>query len=222
MNSRLVSIADLAEETEFVSFRSDVEVVKGLAERLLPTLFKLVDDLYCDDEQESGEAKSSQGDALSAAITSLAKLSPASLRQSLFTKLIHRLLESSQSQGDYSGKMCSLLALSQALYTSHCLDESSVVLLYRALRPLIGTDEIYPRVQKRSYKLLGELCKSKAFVLADGRLKDLIELVTSSTATSQVAARAMRLRCLESILGSLGDTELVEQVRIVVKQPIAQ
>ncbi len=195
----------------------------SFSEKLLPTLFKMVDDLYCSQQQDhclelvepsssGGDIMSSQADALTDAITSLAKLASPALLQSLFTKVIHRLLEASQSQEDMSDKMCSLLALSQALYTSQCLNESSVVLLYRALRPLIGTDETRPRVQKRSYKLLAELCKSKSFVMSDGRLNELVELLTSSTATSQVAARSMRLRCLETITSSLRGSAQMEQV----------
>lgn len=175
-------------------------------------MFKLADDLFSSEHGDDESPTTPQGNSLSSAITSLAKLAPPSLLQSLFTKLIHRLLEASQSNDDQSERMCSLLSLSQALYTSQCLDEESVSLLYRALRPIIGTDETRPRVQKRSYKLLGELCKAKPFVSSHGRLKDLVELVTTSTSTSQVAARSTRLHCLELIVGSLGESDVLEQV----------
>lgn len=194
--------------------------MKGFSEKLLPTMFKLVDDLYClkqgdtsfatIEPRSDADSLSSQASALTCAITSLAKLAPPNLLQSLFTKVIHRLLEASQAEEDLSDKMCSLLALAQALYTSQCLSESSVVLLYRALRPLIATDETQPRTQKRAYKALAELCKSKPFVTSDGRLQELIELLTSSTATSQISARSMRLRCLEAITDSLRGSPVIE------------
>jgi ribosomal RNA-processing protein 12 len=209
------------EEPEFAEFRSDADVLKGLSEKLLPTLFKLVDDLYCsqhgdnslapEEPRSDADTLSSQAGALTCAITSLAKVAPPNLLQSLFTKVIHRLLEASQAEEDLSDKMCSLLALAQALYTSQCLSESSVVLLYRALRPLIATDETQPRTQKRAYKALAELCKSKPFVTSDGRIKELVELLTSSTATSQISARSMRLRCLEATTESLRGSSSMEQ-----------
>lgn len=198
--------------------------MKGFSEKILPTLFKMVDDLYCSQQRDysldSSQLHSSisdliaaQAEALTDAITSLSKVTPPHVLQNLFAKVLHRVLEASQSTDDQSDKMCSLLALSHALYTSHCLNESSVTLLYRALRPLIGTDETHPRVQKRSYKLLAELCKSKGFVMAEGRLNELVDLLTSSTATSQVSARSMRLRCLEAITTSLQGSAMMEQVR---------
>lgn len=222
---RLNQIAELADESAYATYRSDAETMKSFAEKILPTFFKMVDDLFCAQQQDQSlpsedsnfagaDMVSAQADALTDAITALAKLAPQSLLQNLFTKVIHRLLEASQSEEDLSDKMCSLLALSQALYTSQSLNESSVVLLYRALRPLIGTDETRPRVQKRSYKLLAELCKSKPFVMSDGRLNELMELLTSSTATSQVAARSMRLRCLETITTSLRGSALMENVSV--------
>ena len=227
---RTSKLAELLEEDSYAPNREEVDIMKSFSEKILPTLFMMVDDLYCSQQQdnslESGHQHSSgsdliaaQADALTDAITALSKVTPPHLLQTLFTKVIHRVLEASQSTDDQSDKMCSLLALSQALYTSHCLNESSVTLLYRALRPLIGTDETRPRVQKRSYKLLAELCKSKSFVMADGRLNELVELLTSSTATSQVSARSMRLRCLESITASLQGSALVEQVRTKEKTP---
>jgi ribosomal RNA-processing protein 12 len=221
VHKRLTEAAELVEELEFADFRADADVLKGLSEKLLPTLFKLVDDLFCSqngdtslapkEPRSDSDALNSQASALTCAITSLAKLAPPNLLQSLFTKVIHRLLEASQAEEDLSDKMCSLLALAQALYTSQCLSESSVVLLYRALRPLIATDETQPRTQKRAYKALAELCKSKTFVTSDGRTKELVELLTASTATSQISARSMRLRCLEAITDSLRGSPAIEQ-----------
>jgi len=219
---RASKLAELFEEAEYSTNRDEVEIMKRFSEKILPTLFKMVDDLHCSQQQDEtlesahhhssgSDSIAAQADALTDAIAALSKATPSHMLQNLFAKVIHRVLEASQSTDDQSDKMCSLLALSQALFTSHCLNESSVTLLYRALRPLIGTDETQPRVQKRSYKLLAELCKSKGFVMTDGRLNELVDLLTSSTATSQVSARSMRLRCLQAITASLEGSALVEQ-----------
>ena len=227
VHRRVVEAAELLDQPEFDAVRDDAAMMKGFSEKMLPTLFKLVDDLYCsasfsenvvdsNDDVTGTEMKSGQADSLTGAITALAKLAPRDLLQNrLFTGVMHRLVEASQAQEDLSAKMCSLLSLSQALYSSGCLSEASTVLLYRALRPLIGTDESMPKVQKRSYKLLAELCKSKSFVTGDGRLKELVELLTSSTSTSQIAARSMRLRCISTIItGSLSGSSDLEDVSV--------
>jgi hypothetical protein len=210
----------LSEESEAAQCRSDVMTVKQFSETMLPTLFKLVDDLYCAPNPMDGgdasigeEIRSSLARALTGAIASLAKLASKELLQNrLFTRVLHRLLEASQSEEDLSDKMCSLLTLSQALYTSGCLSEPSVILLYRALRPLIGSDETTPRVQKRCYKLLSELCKSKAFITSEGRLTEIVDLLSSSTSSSQIAARSKRLRCVATITDSLRGSPELEQV----------
>ena len=215
------------ERLENNEFQSDVKTMEQFSEYMLPTLFRLVDDLFCAPSAESQlmnvgdnnvgeEMRSTQADALANAITSLAKLAPKEvLRNRLFSKVVQRLLEASQAPEDLSHKMCSLLALSQALYTSGCLGDQSVVLLYRTLRPLVGTDDTRPRVQKRAYKLLADLCKSKTFISGEGRLRELVDLLTLSTSASHIASRSMRLRCVARITDSLKGSPELEQVRII-------
>ena len=225
MSAKVAGVQPL-EHLELDECRPDVKTMERFSECMLPTLFKLVDDLFCAPSTQSqlmhlgydsvGEdMRSSQAHALTSAIASLAKLAPREVVQNrLFTKLVHRLLDASQAPEDLSHKMCSLLALSQALYTSGCLDDLSVTLLYRALRPLVGTDDTRPRVQKRAYKLLAELCNSKTFISGEGRLRELVDLLTSSTSASQIASRSMRLRCVARIANSLKGSPELEQVRI--------
>lgn len=216
VSGRLEEVSDLADENEFAVFRSDARNVADLADKLLPTMFMLLHDPNIRREATCKETKSLHDEALAAAISSLARLARPDLLHTLFTKLIHRLLEASQSQNDPADKMCSLLALAQSLYSSSSLNESSVDLLYRALRPLVTTDETHPRVQKRSYRLLGDLCKSKSF-LTDERRLDVLDLLTSSTSTIQIASRPMRLRCFQALVDSceLAEEDVHERVRSI-------
>eukprot|EP00934_Nitzschia_sp_Nitz4_P005270 Nitzschia sp. Nitz4//scaffold12_size214221//12562//16305//NITZ4_001476-RA/size214221-augustus-gene-0.19-mRNA-1//-1//CDS//3329534948//5260//frame0 len=208
------------ESDGFVGQEGDVESVVRLAEAMLPSLFKIVNDLY-DSEQPSEDRDtataqaSSQVESITTAISSLAQFAPAALLERLFTKLIQRLLEASQSQSDSSDKMCALLSLSHALVVSGGLDEKSVVLLYRSLKPLVRTDETPPQVQKRAYKVLSELCNLREFVTSAGRLQELTELLTSASTTSQISARTMRIRCLQSMVNVLGDSGKIDQTIFV-------
>ena len=200
-------------------YQPDIGVLSGLCDRLLPALFKLVDDLY-DGKHRQGDpekvggahTKSSQINALTGSIAALARLAPSPLLQNMFSKVIQKLLVASQSNEDLKEKMFSLLSLSHALVLSESLDDSSILLLYRSLRPLIRTDETPAGVQKRAYKLLAELCKSERFVMSDGRLSELLELLTTSSPTSQIAARLMRIRCLEKVCEALHASENVGEV----------
>jgi ribosomal RNA-processing protein 12 len=232
----------LSETIEFVAGgdvgepRLDAEVLGTLSEKLLPSLFKLVGILHDPQRLKPGvEVQSelehidaiapfdshgsaevaSQVRAVADAIASLAKVAPQPLLQSLFSKVVQRLLEASQAEQDLSDKMCSLLVLSQALVISDNLDGSSIALLYRSLKPLIRTDETKPRIQKRAYKVLAEICNRRpAFVTEDGRLKELLELLTASSASSQVSARFMRIKCLENIVNAIGESLEVDEVSL--------
>ena len=113
-----------------------------------------------------------------------------------------------------SDKICSLLSLSQALVISQSLDETSVSLLYRSLKPLIRTDEARPRVQKRAYKAMAEICQRyHSFAIEGDRLKELCELLTSSIITSQISARHMRLKCLNNIVDGFDSSNKAHMVR---------
>ena len=195
-----------------------------MSEKLIPSLFKLIEKLHLSQrealthseatmsemEEVSGSGYDNIEDAtrvraVTEAIASLARLASKQLVQSLFSKVLQRLLEASQSENDLSEKMCMLLTLSQALVISESLDISSISLLYRSLKPLIRTDQTKPRIQKRAYKVLAEICdRCIHFVQGDtNQFKDILELLSASMATSQVSARYMRIKCLNSIVRSL-------------------
>jgi ribosomal RNA-processing protein 12 len=106
------------------------------------------------------------------------------------------------------------LSLSQALVSSETLDETSISLLYRSLKPMIRTDQVIPRVQKRAYKVMAEICsRYKSFVIEDEvRLQELCELLTTSLMTSQISSRYMRLKCLSSIVASFHSSNALHMV----------
>jgi ribosomal RNA-processing protein 12 len=228
VHSRMGELEELIEGDEGSQARSEAEVMGKISMKLLPSLFKLVDSLH----DTSGESsKKSEGEedmetddpvaekdstgvlVVTRSIASIAKVAPNDQVQRLFTKVVQKMLESSQSNDKRTiEKMCSLLALSQALVISECLNESSISLLYRALKPIIRTDETPSRIQKRAYKVMAEICKRyHSFVAEPQRLKEVMDLLSATTATSQVSARFMRLKCLALIVD--GFENAAEDVR---------
>jgi ribosomal RNA-processing protein 12 len=223
ISDRLRSSEELNEGEEAIIIRQEAALLGKLSEKMIPSLFKLVETLHVannldiqNDLEEmmkvetvstSNVDEAARVRGVTETIASLAQLASRQLIQNLFSKVLQKLLEASQADEDLSEKMCSLLSLSQALVISDSLDHSSISLLYRSLKPLIRTDRTKPRIQKRAYKVLAEICNRRgAFVRENNQLKDLLELLTSSTATSQVSARFMRIKCLTSIVKSLQDS----------------
>lgn len=207
----------------------DYTVLSNVSTKILPSLFKLVETLNESSTKESCDAmeidalsssKESQSqsqqnmqlvEAVTDAIGQLAQVCPPEFLQTLFKKVIQRLLlattEIAESSGDTDAKlatamkMSSMLGLGQALVASGSLDDTSLALLFRAVRPLVRTDEHDPRVQKRAYKVLAEICeRHKEFVTSDERLGEMMDLVVDSIVTCQVSARNMRLKCMTHIV----------------------
>lgn len=175
------------------------------------------------DDMDTGDKKSSKEqqavrqqnmqlvEAVTDTIGQLAQTCPREFLQNLFKKVVQRLLLATTEAGDSAGdkaskeeqalRMCSLLGLGQALVASGSLDDDSVSLLYRAVRPLVRSDEHDSRVQKRAYKVLAEICeKHKDFVTSEERLNEMTELMVDSIVTCQVSARNMRLKCMTYIV----------------------
>jgi ribosomal RNA-processing protein 12 len=222
----LVKSIDESGGFELENGSGDVTALGASSVALLPVLFKFISDVHANvSSGGSSKAKSMDLDespvtasdspldsflnlqCVTEAISSLARLAPDEFLRGLFKKLMHRLLEEVQSESGDSEKMCSLLTLSQALVASEVLDESSISFLYRALKPLIRNDEDGPRVQKRAYKVLTEICeRHHAFVADPERLQDLSVLLTGSITSSQISARYMRLKCLNIIVEGFDET----------------
>ena len=202
-------------------------MLSNVSTRILPSLFRLVetlnesqktnsDDMDTDDQSSKEKQAIRQQnmqlvETVTDTIGKFAQLCPHEFLQNLFKKVVQRLLIATTEAGDGEDdkapkdvqalRMCSLLGLGQALVASGSLDDDSVLLLYRAARPLVRSDEHDSRVQKRAYKVLAEICeKHKDFVTSNERLDEMTDLIIDSIVTCQVSARHMRLKCMTYIV----------------------
>ena len=161
--------------------------------------------------EEDAQSKGLQHvEAVTDVIGQLAQICPREFLQTLFKKVVQRLLmattEATDSPGDKDSsnvtiRLTSLLGLAQALVASSSLDDASLSLLYRALRPLVRSDEHDPKVQKHAYKVLAEICeRHNDFVTSEERLGEMSTLMVDSIVTCQVSARHMRLKCMMHIV----------------------
>jgi hypothetical protein len=216
----------------------DSDALNAAAVKLIPVMFKIVSASHqsppsnkiskkenaamdMDDKPASNDADGQQVQSITDAVASLAPLAPKAFLSGLFKKLMHRLLEEVQSENGDSEKICSLLSLARALVASEVLDEASVAFLYRAIKPLIRNDEHGQRVQKRSYKVLAEICqRHHSFVSEQDRLKELTDLLTGTIVTSQVAARHMRLKCMNIIVDGFKESGSADTVRFCDQVPL--
>ena len=163
-------------------------------------------------------------EAVTDAIGRLAQICPREFLQNLFKKVVQRLLLATTEVAEHGDekeaknatalRMCSLLGLGQALVASGSLDDASLSLLYRAVRPLVRTDEHDSRVQKRAYKVLAEICeRHKEFVTSSERLGEITDLMVDSIVTCQVSARHMRLKCMTFIVEGFDSSNEAHMVR---------
>lgn len=152
--------------------KQDYEILSNVSTKILPSLFKLVENLIqnptspADDAMDEDapssrkqeQANSQQNmqfvESVTDAIGYLARVCPREFLQNLFKKVVQKLLVASTDvqsaeKEENDLRMCSLLGLARSLVASESLDEASLSLLFRAIRPLVRTDEHDPRVQKR-------------------------------------------------------------------------
>ncbi|VEU40436.1 unnamed protein product [Pseudo-nitzschia multistriata] len=233
VHSRKNELEELIDGEDGDQARTEARVMEQISMKLLPSLFKLVDSLH--DTSSESSKKSDAGEenmetdetvvekdstgvlVVTRSIASVAKVAPSAQIQRLFTKVVQKMLESTQSNDKKTiEKMCSLLALSQALVISECLNDASISLLYRSLKPIIRTDETPSRIQKRAYKVMAEICKRyHSFIAEPTRLKEVMELLSSTSATSQVSARFMRLKCLALVVDGFEHSATAERQKLV-------
>jgi hypothetical protein len=168
------NISHTATLTNQTRLQGDIQVLSEMSVKLLPTLFKMVENVVA--TPVSKESSNSVPDnntafhscasmeqqerilctnSLTEAIAELARVAPPDYLQSLFKKVMHRLVLSIQQQQQdskdttKSSGVEAYLYLSQALVASRSLDgHSSVDLLYRSIKPLIRTDEQCVKTQK--------------------------------------------------------------------------
>lgn len=205
----------------FPNKTDDYDVLSNVSTKILPSLFKLVeklnesstkkmDDTFDGSSSKDAHSKSMQNvslvESVTDAIGQLAQICPRDFLQTLFKKVVQRLLlattaDTPVDRMNATLRKTSLLGLAQALVASGSLDEASISLLYRAVRPLVRNDEHDPKVQKRAYKVLSEICeRHNDFVISDERLGEMTDLLVDSTVTCQVSARHMRLKCMTHII----------------------
>jgi len=219
----------------------DRDVLSNVSTKILPSLFKLVETLNqssskaneegsmdIDTKSKEAQTKNQQSTQLVEAVTDtigqLAQICPPEFLQNLFKKVVARLLQATTEVGEGNDKnatamrMSSLLGLGQALVASGSLDEASLSLLYRSVRPLVRTDEHDPRVQKRAYKVLAEICDrhKEYFVNSPERLGEMTDLLVDSIVTCQVSARHMRLKCMGCIVSGF-DSENATHMAVIPK-----
>jgi ribosomal RNA-processing protein 12 len=212
---------------------SDARILSECSIKILPSLFKLVESLHGVgqkqesrdpseemEEDDDEEKKKSSSDihrvvSVTDSISAFALFAPEEFRKGLFKKIIQRLLVATQSEQDETEKMCTLLGLAGALVKSGTLNEESISLLYRAIKPLIRSDEHNARVQKKSYKVFADICQDyNDFVIAPERLKEILDLLVGSTMSLQVSARYMRLKCIQYVVEGF-DSENPDQMKII-------
>jgi hypothetical protein len=169
------NITHTATLTNQTRLQGDIKVLSEMSVKLLPTLFKMVENVVAtpiskvssdslpDKKSTAGPSFASMEqqerilctNSLTEAIAELARVAPPDYLQSLFKKVMHRLVLSIQQQQQdskdttKSSGVEAYLYLSQALVASRSLDgHSSVDLLYRSIKPLIRTDEQCVKTQK--------------------------------------------------------------------------
>jgi ribosomal RNA-processing protein 12 len=184
----------------------DMSVMQSTAEKLLPSLFRIVTSAADKNKEESevrGEKESHAAHVnqnlqqIERAISGLARYSSPDFITGMFKKLMHRLLEELQKEQVDDALICSFLSLSNALVVSQVLSNESVSFLYRSLKPTLTEKAAASRRQKRAYKLLAALCEHHHAFFEDlVQLRDLVHLLATTVSNSQVAARSMRLKVL--------------------------
>lgn len=150
--------------------QGDVKVISDMSVKILPALFKMVENLAATSVSKEASASLEENSKISSveqqekmwctnslteAIAELARLAPPDFLQTLFKKVMHRLILAIQQQEQdskdtsKSSGVEAYLYLSQALVSSKSLDgHSSIDILYRSIKPLIRTDEQCVKTQK--------------------------------------------------------------------------
>uniref|UniRef100_A0A7S3DVE2 TOG domain-containing protein n=1 Tax=Entomoneis paludosa TaxID=265537 RepID=A0A7S3DVE2_9STRA len=221
--SRALSV--LSDSVSNSASETDKNTMSQVSQKLLPIMFKIITssspsasgtggDRVMDVDSPKSQNDTSQLDQgqqtqiLSEAIANLSRHAPPQFLHALFKKLMHRLLDEVQSESRDDDKICAYLSLSLALVASETLDEANISFLYRTIKPFIRTDEYGARCQKKAYKVMAELCERNHSFFTDlERLKEMTALLTGTIATSQVAARHMRLKCLKHIVDGLDKSQ---------------
>lgn len=206
----------------------DFRVISEVSVKLLPALFKRIEHLAAP-VSNGGDVTPSENvqavQSVTVAIGELARLCPKPFLQSLFKKVMHKLVSATQQhqQGEgtneddneHESQICTLLRLAHALVTSASLDRDSINLLYRVTKPFIRSDEMAPKIQKQAYKVMAEICQRHCdFVSSADHRVETIELLVGSIMTCHVSSRHMRLKCLVHLVDGLDSSNEDHMVRL--------
>eukprot|EP00698_Gefionella_okellyi_P001937 TRINITY_DN1180_c0_g1_i1.p1 TRINITY_DN1180_c0_g1~~TRINITY_DN1180_c0_g1_i1.p1 ORF type:complete len:1170 (-),score=314.32 TRINITY_DN1180_c0_g1_i1:195-3680(-) len=181
--------------------------VGGSAKQILPQLFTAY-----------SAAAPEQRDALSAAITALAKVADVQIVAKYFETALKKLLHATL-EGDASETANERLAMTNvALALVHVLPARSVSMLYRAVQPqLLDADA---SVQKQSYKVLRHMCERPNFFAEGASAGTVVAAMTEAQAGCLPSARKGRLRTIEAVVANLRGAELRDAIKALLGEAI--
>lgn len=152
-------------------------------------------------------------------IEGFASLAEAPFVAGLFKKIMQKLLEATtmakklEASGDGGAKSVNKKAL-QLKRTAHAemslamalishMDEESINLLYRVIKPYLLDDTDAP-MQKRSYAVLVSICDHHpSFMASKSNLQDMTGSICESLLTCSIPAKKMRLRVLVHLINAM-------------------
>ncbi|KAJ0406910.1 hypothetical protein P43SY_001761 [Pythium insidiosum] len=201
------------EEIDEEKLARDRAALGKYASRYLPLLVKFVEELDADKDADRAQV-------LLDTIRGFASLAEAAYVTTLFRKIMQSLLEATtdakrmasgeaptnalnvqRSPAQLQRVAHSQLALATAL-VAH-MDEESVALLYRVIKPYL-LDDTDGAMQKRSYAVLVSICDHHAsFMASEANLQDMTASICESLLTCSIPAKKMRLRCLVHLIHAL-------------------
>eukprot|EP01065_Artemidia_motanka_P014988 TRINITY_DN1884_c0_g1_i1.p1 TRINITY_DN1884_c0_g1~~TRINITY_DN1884_c0_g1_i1.p1 ORF type:complete len:1216 (+),score=454.50 TRINITY_DN1884_c0_g1_i1:90-3737(+) len=172
-----------------------VEVAKENVQ-LLATFSRNILPLVCNAvEREQQDRRA----LLLAVLRSYSSIAPADQLNTIFQQVHNTLQASSAAAGDDKE---AALHKAQAMMDIGCvlgeyLDEGSLTVLLSIIQPIILDPAMDPLLQKKSYKALARVCKTrKDFVEKPEFLRALVNLLGSAAGACNSGSRRERLQCL--------------------------
>lgn len=186
------------------------------ASRYLPILITFVEELDTEKDADSAQI-------LLDTIEGFASLAEAAFVAQTFKKVMQKLLEATtmakklEASGEGAAKSVTKKAL-QLKRTAHAemslamalighVDEESINLLYRVIKPYLLDDTDAP-MQKRSYAVLVSICDNHpAFMASESNLQDMTGSICESLLTCSIPAKKMRLRVLVHLINAMANVD---------------
>lgn len=184
------------------------------ASRYLPILITFVEELDAEKDADSAQI-------LLDTVEGFASLAEASFVAQTFKKIMQKLLEATttakkletaaQEEGAKAGSVKKVHQLKRTAHAemnlamtliSH-MDEESINLLYRVIKPYLLDDTDAP-MQKRSYAVLVSICDHHpSFMTSESNLQDMTGSICESLLTCSIPAKKMRLRVLVHLINAM-------------------